>query len=67
MNPSFREHKVTWPSYREYELDRRTEYRGTILDGIMELDVCTHHHRTPEAAIRCAKKMIRQKTVGTDQ
>ncbi len=51
-----------FPCCREYQFERRVEYRAAIADTdkpCTEIDVCAHRHRTYTGAIRCAKKMIR--------
>ncbi len=47
---------------REYEHERYTEYRGVIAstETYHELDVCTHKHRTEEAARACGNRMARK-------
>lgn len=46
------------PAYREYNFERRSEYRGTIVEENQEIDVCTHRHRSARQALQCAKQMI---------
>ena len=45
---------------REIVFEKRCEYRGILYRGGRELDCCIHRHRSPAAARKCARRMLRQ-------